>query len=392
MKKLIRITTVPISLSMLLSGQLSYFKKYFEIIAVSSPGNILNKVESEAKVRTLSLNLTRAITPLKDIISLIKFTFFLIEEKPLIVHSHTPKAGIVSMLAAFLARVPIRMHTVAGLPLMEAKGFKKKVLIFVEKLTYATATNVYPNSFGLKDYIIKNKFCSESKVKVIGSGSSNGIDTDYFSVSNMNSDVLRQIKESIGIEKDTFVFCFVGRIVRDKGIHELVSAFNRIEQKEFKSKLLLVGNYEQELDPIDLKILNKIKANNNIIEVGYQEDVRSYMGISNALLLPSYREGFPNVVLQAGAMNLPAIVSNINGCNEIITHHENGLIVPVKEVTPLYESMILLMKNPSLCNSLSLNSRERIKSKYERSHFWNLLLKEYKLLESNVYNNKGFIR
>ena len=205
MKKLIRITTVPISLSMLLSGQLSYFKKYFEIIAVSSPGNILNKVESEAKVRTLSLNLTRAITPLKDIISLIKFTFFLIEEKPLIVHSHTPKAGIVSMLAAFLARVPIRMHTVAGLPLMEAKGFKKKVLIFVEKLTYATATNVYPNSFGLKDYIIKNKFCSESKVKVIGSGSSNGIDTDYFSVSNMNSDVLRQIKESIGIEKDTFV-------------------------------------------------------------------------------------------------------------------------------------------------------------------------------------------
>ena len=392
MKKLIRVTTVPISLSKLLSGQLSNFKEYFEIIAVSSPGNILNKVESEAKVRTFSLNLTRAITPLKDIISLIKFTFFLIKEKPLIVHSHTPKAGIVSMMAAFLARVPIRMHTVAGLPLTEAKGFKKRVLVFVEKLTYATATNVYPNSFGLKDYILQNKLCSERKLKVIGSGSSNGIDTDYFSVVNMNSDVLKGLKESIGIEKNTFVFCFVGRIVKDKGIHELVSAFNRIDQKEFKSKLLLVGNYEQDLDPIDNEILHKIKANKNIIEAGYQEDVRPYLAISNALVFPSYREGFPNVVLQAGAMNLPAIVSNINGCNEIITHLENGLIVPVKEVTPLYESMILLIKKPSLCNSLSLNSRERIKSKYERAHFWNLLLEEYKLLESNVYNTKGFIR
>ena len=392
MKKLVRITTVPISLSKLLSGQLLNFKKYFEIIAVSSPGDVLNKVGSEAKVRTYSLILTRAITPLTDIISLIKFTFFLRKEKPLIVHSHTPKAGIVSMLAAFLARVPIRMHTVAGLPLTEAKGFKKRVLVFVEKLTYATATNVYPNSFGLKDYILQNKLCSESKLKVIGSGSSNGIDTDYFSIANMNSDILLEIKKSIGIEKNTFVFCFVGRIVKDKGIHELVSAFQMIDQKEFKSKLIFVGNYEQDLDPIDNEILHKIKANKNIIEVGYQEDVRPYLAISNALVFPSYREGFPNVVLQAGAMNLPAIVSNINGCNEIITHLENGLIVPVKEVAPLYESMILLIKNPSLCNSLSLNSREIIKLKYERDHFWNLLLEEYKLLESNVYNTKGFIR
>ena len=392
MKKLIRVTTVPISLSKLLSGQLSNFKKYFEIIAVSSSGTILNKVGSEAKVRTFSLNLTRAITPLTDLISLIKFTFFLIKEKPLIVHSHTPKAGIVSMLAAYFARVPIRMHTIAGLPLMELKGFKRKLLIFVEKVTYAVATNVYPNSFGLKDYILKNKFCAESKVKVIGSGSSNGIDTDYFSVGNMNSDVLKELKESHHIGKDTFVFCFVGRIVKDKGIHELVSAFENIEQKVFKSKLLLVGNYEQDLNPIDSEILNKIKANENIVEVGYKEDVRPYLAVSNALVFPSYREGFPNVVLQAGAMNLPAIVSNINGCNEIITHLENGLIVPLKEVAPLYESMILLMKNPSLCNSLSLNSRERIKSKYERTHFWNLLLEEYKLLENNVHNNKGFTR
>ena len=387
MKKLIRITTVPISLSKLLSGQLSNFKKYYSIIAVSSKAEDLIKVGCDANVRTFCLNLTREITPFTDLISLIKFTLFLRKEKPLIVHSHTPKAGIVSMLAAFFARVPIRMHTVAGLPLMESKGFKRKLLIFVEKVTYAAATNVYPNSFGLKDFILKNRFCAETKVKVIGSGSSNGIDTDYFSSDKIDKNLLNELKKTLRIEKDIFVFCFVGRIVKDKGIHELVSAFQSINQDEFKSKLLLVGNYEKDLDPIDNEILNKIKANKNIIEVGYQEDVRPYMAVSNSLVFPSYREGFPNVVLQAGAMNLPAIVSNINGCNEIITHLENGLIVSVKKVKPLYESMILLIKNPSLCNSLSLNSRQRIKSKYERSHFWNLLLEEYKLLESNVYNN-----
>lgn len=387
MKKLIRITTVPISLSKLLSGQLSNFKKYYSIIAVSSKAEDLIKVGCDANVRTFCLNLTREITPFTDLISLIKFTLFLRKEKPLIVHSHTPKAGIVSMLAAFFARVPIRMHTVAGLPLMESKGFKRKILIFVEKVTYAAATNVYPNSFGLKDFILKNRFCAETKVKVIGSGSSNGIDTDYFSSDKINNNLLNELKETFCIGKDTFVFCFVGRIVKDKGIHELVSAFQSINQEEFKSKLLLVGNYEQDLNPIDNEILNRIKSNKNIIEVGYQEDVRPYMAVSNSLVFPSYREGFPNVVLQAGAMNLPAIVSNINGCNEIITHLENGLIVSVKEVKPLYESMILLIKNPSLCKSLSLNSRERIKLKYERAHFWNLLLKEYKLLESNVHNN-----
>lgn len=384
MKKLIRVVTVPISLSKLLTGQLTNFKNYYEIIAVSSPGTILNKVGSEAEVRTFGLNLTRAITPITDLISLIKFAFFLRKEKPLIVHSHTPKAGIISMLAAFFARVPIRMHTVAGLPLMEAKGFKRKLLIFVEKVTYAAATNVYPNSFGLKDYIIKNKFCAESKVKIIGNGSSNGIDTKYFSVVNMDSDVLNELKELHRIEKDSFVFCFVGRIVKDKGIHELVRAFESIDQEKFKSKLLLIGNYEQDLNPINAETLTLIKNNKNILEVGYQEDVRPYMAISSALVFPSYREGFPNVVMQSGAMGLPCIVSDINGCNEIIENGVNGIIIPAKNSEKLYAAMIKLILDTDFCKKLSDNSREIIVSRYERAHFWNLLLEEYKTLEKNV--------
>lgn len=382
--KLVRVTTVPISLSKLLTGQLTNFKNYYEIIAVSSPGTILNKVGSEAEVRTFDLNLTRAITPITDLISLIKFAFFLRKEKPLIVHSHTPKAGIISMLAAFFACVPIRMHTIAGLPLMESKGLKRKLLIFVEKVTCAAATNVYPNSFGLKDYIIKNKFCAESKLKVIGSGSSNGIDTDYFSVENMNSEVLNELKESQRIGKDTFVFCFVGRIVKDKGIHELVRAFESIDQEKFKSKLLLVGNYEQDLNPINAVTLTLIKNNKNILEVGYQDDVRPYMAISSALVFPSYREGFPNVVMQSGAMGLPCIVSDINGCNEIIENGVNGIIIPVKNSEKLHAAMLKLMSDTDFCKKLSDNSRETIVSRYERAHFWNLLLEEYKTLEKNV--------
>ncbi|MCY0971140.1 glycosyltransferase family 4 protein [Chryseobacterium wangxinyae] len=378
MKKLIRITTVPISLKILLKGQLSFMSLYFEVIGVTSLGKEINEVREDEQIRVIPLSMSRKITPLQDLNSLWQMYWLFKKEKPAIVHTHTPKAGIIGMVAAKLAKVPIRLHTVAGLPLMEATGAKRKLLNWVEKVTYSSATKIYPNSKGLHDFIVAQKFTSSSKLQIIGSGSSNGIDTSFFSKENVSDEKKIKLKNELNIHAEDFVFIFVGRLVKDKGINELITAFTKMQIKN--AKLLLVGQLEEDLDPLYPEVTKEIQQNNNIISAGFQQDVRSYFAISDALVFPSYREGFPNVVMQAGAMGLPSIVSNINGCNEIIVEGENGHIIPVKNVESLQIAMEIFIENKSYLSQLKSNARLMIENRYEQSVVWNALLQEYNSL------------
>ncbi len=377
-KKLIRITTVPISLKYLIKGQMRFMSKNgFDVTMISAGGEEIKEVIKNEDCKHLIFPLTRKITPIQDLKAVLKLFRYLKKEKPYIVHTHTPKAGIVGMLASYLAGVPIRLHTVAGLPLMEVREVKRFVLNFVEKLTYKCSTRVYPNSYGLKKIILKNRFTSENKLKVIGNGSSNGIDTSYFDPELFSIKDNEDLKTNLGIKKTDFVFIFVGRIVSDKGINELIEAFDKMSLVEENIKLLLVGPFEDELDPLHKKTKVLINNNNKIILVGYQNDVRPYFSISNCLVFPSYREGFPNVVMQAGAMKLPSIVSDINGCNEIIENNINGLVIKLKCVSSIYNAMIKITSDKPLFNKLRLNSRDKIRIKYEREVYWGLLLNEY---------------
>lgn len=378
--KLIRITTIPLSLKVLLRGQLNFMSNYFEVIGISSADKELKEVEDDEGICVKELEMTRLISPFQDLKSLWNFYKLCKKEKPLMVHSHTPKAGIVGMLGAKLAGVPIRLHTVAGLPLMEASGNKRKLLDFVEKMTYACATKVYPNSKGLYDFILRNNYTSAGKLKVIGEGSSNGIDTSFFSRSQISEESQIQLRESLNIPVDDFVFVFVGRLVGDKGINELIRAFSKLTHS--RCKLLLVGLLEPELDPLEENTLKEMNSNPNIISVGFQIDVRPYFAISNALVFPSYREGFPNVVMQAGAMELPSIVSDINGCNEIIVEGVNGTIIPVKSDEAILSSMKNLMQNKEYFNLLQSKARSMITSRYEQKVVWEAILKEYRVLLS----------
>lgn len=402
--KIIRITTVPVSLKTLLKGQLRFMSEHgFEVIGVSSSGKALEEVNKQEGIRTISIEMSRKITPFKDLRALWRFYKLCKKEKPTIVHSHTPKAGIIGMLGAKLAGVPIRLHTVAGLPLMETTGNKRKLLDFVEKLTYACATKVYPNSYGLYDFILQNKFTKQQKLQVIAQGSSNGIDTQFFHPKNVSNEKQLQLKDEFGIVSNDFVFVFVGRLVGDKGINELVAAFKELEtnpespipnpqspvpnpQSLVSSKvpkLLLVGSMESDLDPLEDDTLKAINNHPKIISVGYQQDVRPFFAIADALAFPSYREGFPNVVMQAGAMGLPSIVSDINGCNEIIINGKNGLIIPVKNVTALKNAMKKMMMDKPFYEQLKTNARTMIKSRYEQSVVWQALLEEYNFLLDN---------
>jgi glycosyltransferase involved in cell wall biosynthesis len=288
------------------------------------------------------------------------------------------------MLAANLAGVPIRLHTVAGMPLIEASGVKRKILDIVEKLTYTCATQVYPNSKGLEQFILENKYAKVEKIKVIVNGSTNGIDTEFFSPHQVSEEKKESLRNELGLKASDFVFVFVGRLVGDKGINELVSAFKSLYLgegfRERNLRLLLVGPYESDLDPLHKETLEAINQNSNIITTGFQEDVCPYLAISHALAFPSYREGFPNVVMQAGAMGLPSIVSNINGCNEIIEEAKNGLIIPPKNTAALQEAMLKLINDPALYQHLKTNSRPMITSRYEQQVVWEALLEEYKEL------------
>ena len=356
---------------------------FFEVTAVSSDAQRLQQFGKDQGVDIFHVDLTRKITPIKDLKAVVKLYKFLKKEKPSIVHTHTPKAGIVGMLASKLAGVPIRMHTVAGLPLMEVSGIKRRVLNIVEKLTYSCATKIYPNSRGLKEFIIKEKLTSERKLKILGNGSSNGIDTKHFSPSQVSDLEKLQLRTDLNISKNDFVFVFMGRLVGDKGINELVQAFTKMSKTHTNSKLLLVGPLETDLDPLLPNTLNEINQNIAIMYLGYQHDVRPYFAVSDVLVFPSYREGFPNVVMQAGAMGLPSIVTDINGCNEIIKSGVNGIIIPVKDVQSINNAMEKLVNDRSYYDNLQDKSRQMIVTRYEQNQLWEAILNEYQSLLKN---------
>jgi glycosyltransferase involved in cell wall biosynthesis len=391
--KLLRVTTVPMSLSVLLKGQFGFFKKHgFDVYCVSSESPDLYAVGERECVSVKSVNMTRRISPIQDVISLWRMYHLIKEIKPHIVHSHTPKAGVVSMVAAWLAGVRIRLHTVAGLPLVEASGLKRLLLEAVERLTYSCATKVYPNSFGLQDFLVRKHLVSRVKTKVIGNGSSNGINTTFFSINNVSAISIENARNELGISVSDFVFIFVGRLVTDKGINELVEAFLRVCDttkchRGGNYKLLMVGSFETDLDPLFKETLFRIKNTDSIIVAGYKSDVRPYFALSDCLVFPSYREGFPNVVLQAGALGLASIVSDINGCNEIITDGITGLVVPPKNVSLLVSAMLKISTDHDLRYHFGLAARQIITERYEQDVFWNLQKNEYMHLLKSQENN-----
>ncbi len=381
MKKLIRISTVPISLNILLKGQLNYLNTFYEVIAVSGSGSSLEKVREREKVRIVSVEMERKINLFRDIISLLELIKLFRKEKPHIVHSITPKAGLLSMIAAKLCKVPVRMHTFTGLIFPTKKGVFKNTLIIMDRILCLCATHVYPEGLGVQNDLIKYKITNKP-LRVLANGNINGIDTDYFNPILYSESDRNSLKDKLKIPYSHFVYIFVGRLVKDKGINELISAFSKLSKSNDTISLLLVGPFENDLDPLSPETLQIIEKSPTIYSVGYQNDVRPYFAISDALVFPSYREGFPNVVMQAGAMGLPSIVTNINGCNEIIQSGVNGLIVQSKNEDELYKAMKHLAIDPLLYSTLKSSARNIIVEKYNRKEIWEALLKEYKTLES----------
>ncbi|MFM7195721.1 MAG: glycosyltransferase, partial [Bacteroidota bacterium] len=248
--RLLRVTTVPISLKILLRGQLAWMRAQgFEVLAVSADGPEVSDLQSEGIAHKV-VRMHRAITPLADLIAVIRMYRVIREFRPDIIHTHTPKAGLVGLLAARLAGVPVRFHTVAGLPLMGLSGWRRQLLVRTERFTYRCATRVFVNSFSLREYIDREITRGKFDLTVLGNGSSNGIDTEYFSRHTEVLSAAQDIRRSLSIPEAAPVFCFIGRVVRDKGIGELINAFDQVRDRRPDVQLLLVGPLEPERDPL----------------------------------------------------------------------------------------------------------------------------------------------
>lgn len=373
--KIIRTSTIPGSLNNFCRGLLKDLRdnEGYEVIAVSSPGDALDEVRQREGVKTYAVAMERRLSPLKDLNSLWGLIKVFRNERPDIVHSITPKAGLLSMLAAWICRVPVRLHTFTGLVFPTSKGIKRKILMATDKLTCACATHIIPEGEGVKKDLQKYKITNKS-LKVLGYGNIKGIDLERF-----NPNIPNVKKEAAKIRKENiFTFLFIGRLVKDKGIHELVSAFKKLQTNSSNVRLLLVGRFEPDLDPLNHEILLEIEQNPAIEAVGEQKDVRPWLLASDCFVFPSYREGFPNVVIEAGAMGLPSIVTDINGSNEIIIDGQNGRIVPSKNSDALFDAMSYFLHNPDATIRMAKSAPPLIASRFEQKYVHKCLKDYYK--------------
>lgn len=357
-KKIIRAVTVPLSLCFCRDVMIKMRAMGYHMVAVTSPGPELDSLRRDDGFHCVEVPMERHISPLSDLLSLVRLIGVFRKERPWVVHSMTPKAGLLCMVAAWLTRVPVRVHTFTGLVWPTATGLKRKILMMTDWLTCACATHVTPEGQGVLNDL-KNGGITKKPMKVLGYGNVRGVDMERFSPDRFS------IKKDDGV----FTFVFVGRIVGDKGINELVEAFVKLHDKHKNTRLVLVGNYEHNLDPVSDKTRKLIDTNDGIDACGpkYGDDLLQMYVDADCFVMPSYREGFPNTVLEAGAMGLPSIVTDINGSREIIENEKNGLIVPSKNADALYNAMERMLTDDAARKTMKDNARPMIASRFEKN-------------------------
>jgi len=367
MKKIIIISTVPISLAFLIKGLPKYLSRFYDVKLVSSSSPLNYEISEYEGIKIKAIEMTRRITPIQDLKALYKLYKYISYENPNIVYTFTPKAGLLGMAASFLTRVPVRIHNVVGLPMMEANGVKLILLKFIERLTYFLSTKVFCNSFGLQKYINNN--LTSLPITVVGQGSINGVDIEYFKNKHNKEEEL-EVKNTYNISKDDFVITFIGRLVKDKGINELVESFIILLKKYPNLKLLLVGDYEDNLYKIDKETKQLINESNAIITAGFQKDTRKFLSITDLFTLPSYREGLSNALIEAGSFGVPLLATDIIGNNEVIENNVSGLLVKMKDVSSLKNGIEKFITDKKFYSYIKNNVRGEIIKKYNQNYFW----------------------
>jgi glycosyltransferase involved in cell wall biosynthesis len=365
-KKICMVSAVPGTLWGFYGGLIKQLKvSSMDVTIASSDMPHLSDFKEQLGCKVFPVEITRKISPLKDLAAICKLTRHFNREKYDIVHAHTPKGGLIGMISAFLAGISNRVYTIHGLLLETSSGLKRKLLWSSEWLTCKLATKVLVDSHSLKERVIEEKLCPVSKMQILGDGTACGINLDKFNITEKTAELGRQTREKLNIPQDAKVIGFLGRIVPDKGIKCLIDAFEMVQKKSDNIYLLLMGTFETVRETVDEETKQRITNNSRVVYGGYANDICSYYSAMDIFVLPSRREGFPYTPLEAGAMGLPVIATKVTGCVDAVVNNVTGLLVDVDNYKQLAEAMLKLLGDPELRKEFGRRGRERVRQLFD---------------------------
>lgn len=318
----------------------------------------------------------REISPFKDIKTLFQLSKYLRQEKPELIHFSTPKAGLLGMIAGFISRIGTRIYMIRGLRLETATGFKKLILLSTEKMACAFSTHVMVISDSMEHEVIRMNLTRKSKIVRIGKGSSSGIDLNRFNPSNIDENRLNELQEKLDIHDEDFILGYAGRLTKDKGIDLLIESFKKLYEVNSDLKLLLIGDFESS-NPLKQENENLIHQHPNIIYVPYTDGMDYYYSLMDLFILPTYREGFSNVSIEAQSMGVPVVTFDSTGASDTVEHGMTGLITESKSADGLIKAIGELMTNDRKRKEMASVSRAFIAENFDRNLMHQKLLNFY---------------
>ncbi len=383
--KIARIATVPLFLDALLRQQLIHLlEKDYQVFAISSAQGDWSRLKAVKNLNCIELNIARTPSIIDDIKSLIKLIQLFKREQFDIIHSTTPKAGLLCAIAAKFSGIPIRLHTFTGQPWATKRGFARWLLRSFDKVIVLLNSQCYADSKSQRAYLINEGVGNQSSIQVLGEGSIAGVDLHRFNSCRWSLEDKNGIRSELGLTENNFVIAFVGRLAREKGIIELISAFKALRAKYNDLHLLLIG-------PVDEHEIQQYLSSWCVLPgvhyVGHTATPERYLAITNLLCLPSYREGFGTVVIEAAAMAIPTVGSKVTGLIDAIEDKKTGILVEAKDVESLQNSLEILITDLDFCKKLGDDAFQRCNLLYNSIKVNNLIVNEYENLVSH-YSKK----
>ena len=354
-----------------LRGQIQFMtERGIEVHVASSPGSELGAFGEQFAIPTHGVRMTRQITPLRDVLALVELWRLTRALRPDIVHAHTPKAGLLGMIAAAAAGVPARFYHMRGLPVVEARGPKRQLLLFTERIACALATRVLCVSHSLSARAKQLNLVREDKIEVFQAGSGNGVDAvSRFNPDRLAPDVREAIRAEYNIPRDALVVGFVGRIVRDKGVMELASAWEGLRRDFPQAYLLVVGLFENE-DAVPADVRSRLESDPSVRLIGLRWDTPPIYAAMDVVVLPTYREGLPNVPLEAAAMMLPVVATLVDGCVDAVSDGQTGILVPARDAKALEGAIRTYLLDDALRRRHGAAGRERMLHLFQPQAIW----------------------
>lgn len=373
--------THPMTARLLLRGQLGYLRERgFEVAVIASPGPHLDEVASEEGVQVYPLHMARTVRPDLDLAALPRLVATIRRFRPDILNAGTPKAGLLGMIAARLLRVPVRIYTVRGLRLETAIGQGRRILAGAERVAASSAHRIVCVSESLRRAYLSLGLTDEGKTTVLGSGSSNGVDVDRFQPAAPGDAEVAALRRRLGIPEGAPVVGFVGRFTRDKGLGDLAEAFFDAEcLADPEARLLLVGDFEDG-DPVAPAVRSRLESDGRVVRTGFVSDPAPYYRLMDVLAFPSYREGFPNAPLEAGATGVPVVGYAATGTVDAVRDGETGILVPVGDRRALRATLCRLLGDPALRRRQAAAGRRRAVEQFRREAVWAAWEAEYRRL------------